>query len=315
MALKALDPSLSATLPHGWQLVASEAGRSSQGLRATVALWNGTARACQTLALGDHGAQHTLITLFAGLANLPPPELAQALTTLTVAVEGTLRQMETQGANDDKTQAQLLVDLAVAQCTALFHTPEGEAYASLPVEGHTETWLLRVKGFRRWLARLFYDARGKIPGGQALHDALTVLEGEAQYKGAEHPVFTRLAAQGDVIYLDMGNPQWQAVEVTAQGWRVLDQVPVKFRRARGMLPLPVPTTGGSLALLRDFLNLGSDEDWYLLVAWLLAALRPSGPYPVLVLYGEQGSAKSTQVRVLRSLLDPNAAALRTTPRD
>jgi len=224
-------------------------------------------------------------------------------------------QQQRQGAAGDKTQAQHLVDLAMTQCTALFHTPDGEAYASLPVAGHTETWPLRVKGFRRWLARLFYDAMDKVPGAQALHDALTVLEGEAQYKGAEHPVFTRLAAQGDVIYLDLGNPQWQAVEVTAQGWRVLDQVPVQFRRARGMLPLPVPTTGGSLALLRDFLNLGSDEDWYLLVAWLLAALRPSGPYPVLVLYGEQGSAKSTQVRVLRSLLDPNAAALRTTPRD
>jgi hypothetical protein len=62
-------------------------------------------------------------------------------------------------------------------------------------------------------------------------------------------------------------------------------------------------------------NVASDEDWRLLVSWLLAAFRPTGPYPVLVIYGEQGSAKSSLVRVLRALVDPNTAALRTTPRD
>ncbi len=91
--------------------------------------------------------------------------------------------------------------------------------------------------------------------------------------------------------------------------------PVKFRRTRGMLPLPVPVSGGNLADLRPFVNIASDADWILLSAWLVATLRPTGPYPVLVLHGEQGSAKSTLARVLRLLVDPNRAALRTTPRD
>src|SRR5262249_8821736 len=62
-------------------------------------------------------------------------------------------------------------------------------------------------------------------------------------------------------------------------------------------------------------NIRNDDDWRLLVAWLVATLRPTGPYPVLVVHGEQGSAKSTLGRVLRALVDPNKAALRTTPRD
>ena len=57
--------------------------------------------------------------------------------------------------------------------------------------------------------------------------------------------------------------------------------------------LPVPTRGGSLEQLRELVNLSSDDDYRLLVGWLLAALRPPGqPYPVLILHGEQGSAKS-----------------------
>jgi hypothetical protein len=82
-----------------------------------------------------------------------------------------------------------------------------------------------------------------------------------------------------------------------------------------MLPLPKPVPGGGLAALRPFVNLACEEDWRLLVSWLLAAYRPTGPYPVLIIYGEQGSAKSSLVRMLRALLDPNTAALRTTPRD
>ena len=71
-----------------------------------------------------------------------------------------------------------------------------------------------------------------------------------------------------------------------------------------MLPLPVPAVGGNIEMLREFVNVESDNDFRLLVAFMLAALRPTGPFPVLVLLGEQGSAKSTTVRVIRSLVDP-----------
>jgi hypothetical protein len=82
-----------------------------------------------------------------------------------------------------------------------------------------------------------------------------------------------------------------------------------------MLPLPRPQSGGQLATLKRFLNIHDASDWRLVVHWHLAALRPRGPYPVLVVYGGHGSAKTTLVRVLRSLVDPNTAPLRLPPRD
>jgi hypothetical protein len=81
-----------------------------------------------------------------------------------------------------------------------------------------------------------------------------------------------------------------------------------------MQPLPRPVLGGSIALLRKFINVGSDDNWMLCLAWLVAALRPTGPYPILVLQGEQGSAKSTMGKLLRRLLDPVVAPVRTPPR-
>jgi hypothetical protein len=53
----------------------------------------------------------------------------------------------------------------------------------------------------------------------------------------------------------------------------------------------------------------------LFVGWLVAALRPVGPYPVLDLQGEHGSGKSTACRMARALVDPNAASLRSEPRE
>ena len=82
-----------------------------------------------------------------------------------------------------------------------------------------------------------------------------------------------------------------------------------------MRALPEPERGGEITALRTFLNLASEDDFNLAVAWLLAALRPTGPYPVLVLTGEQGSAKSTCAQMLRALVDPHEAALRAPPRN
>ena len=67
-----------------------------------------------------------------------------------------------------------------------------------------------------------------------------------------------------------------------------------------MLALPQPVAWGCLDVLREFVNV-ADDDWPLVVAWLVAALRPQGPFPVLPIHGEQGSAKSTASRMLRRL--------------
>jgi hypothetical protein len=128
-------------------------------------------------------------------------------------------------------------------------------------------------------------------------------------------VFIRVGGLDDRLYLDLGDETWRAVEIDATGWRVIDNPPVRFRRAAGMQPLPMPVPGGSVAALRSFLNVQSDTDFVLVVAWALACLRNRGPYPVIVLSGEQGSAKSTFSAILRALLDPNTAPLRALPRE
>ena len=117
------------------------------------------------------------------------------------------------------------------------------------------------------------------------------------------------------LYLDLCDPDWRVVEIDSAGWRIIDNPPVRFRRTSGMRPLPEPIPGGSIETLRSFLNVRSDDDFVLVVSTVLAYLRNRGPYPVLVLSGEQGSAKSTFSRIVRALIDPNTAPLRALPRE
>jgi hypothetical protein len=213
----------------------------------------------------------------------------------------------------DPTQASRLVDLAGD--ADLFHGPDKNGYADIQVNGHRETWPIRSKGFKRWLTGRYFEAYEGAANSEALQAALNTIEAQAQYKGPEREVFVRVGGLDDRIYIDLGDDSWRVIEIDADGWRLVDRPPVRFRRSLGMRPLPMPVPGGYVDTLRSFLNVHSDTDFVLVVAWMLAVLRNRGPYPVLVLTGEQGSAKSSFSAILRALLDPNTAPLRALPRE
>jgi hypothetical protein len=229
------------------------------------------------------------------------------------ALDGAIAEEGGEAGGRGPKQADILVELATS--TELFHAPDGTGFADVDINGHRETWPIRGKGFRRWLARRFYEATGGAPSSEALHSALNVIEARAHFDAPERVVHVRVGGLDGKLYLDLGDQQWRAVEIDTAGWRVIDHPPVRFRRASGMQPLPMPFPGGSITALHSFLNVQADTDFVLIVAWALACLRDRGPYPVIVLSGEQGSAKSTFSAILRGLLDPNTAPLRALPRE
>jgi len=213
-----------------------------------------------------------------------------------------------------RSQASLLTEIG-EECR-LWHTPTGEGYATAQVDGHVEHMLIRSEGFETFLAGKFWRQHRQAASGPSLSAAVQALEADARFSGPEHSVHLRVAQTDSHLYVDLGQGDWSLVEVGAEGWRILtaDAAPVRFRRPANMLSLPTPKTGGSLDPLGHFVNVGSAGDWRLLVAWAVSCFFPSGPHPILVVYGQQGSAKSTLMKALRSLIDPNAAPLRSQPR-
>ena len=207
----------------------------------------------------------------------------------------------------------MLSNLAV--CAELFHTADGTAFADLTIDGHRETWPIRSIRLRSWLRRKHYEATGAAATAGAISSALDLLEARAQFDAPQRAVYLRVAEHDGRIYLDLADGLWRAVEIGPDGWQVITRPPVRFRRAAGMLPLRMPIRGGSLEALAPFFNVANRSDFVLVMAWLLAALRHGGPYPLLAVSGEQGSAKTVFSKMLRGLIDPNAAPVRTGPRE
>ncbi len=135
-----------------------------------------------------------------------------------------------------------------------------------------------------------------------------VCAARAEHEGEEQEVFFRTAAHDGKLYIDMGDDERHVIEIDGSlpkpGWRMRTDSPVKFRRASTMGTLPWPVPGHPLTELRDYLNASTDEVFIPMVAWLLGTFAPEGPYPILLLGGPEGCAKTTQMSVLRQLIDP-----------
>jgi hypothetical protein len=210
-------------------------------------------------------------------------------------------------------QATVLAEIAEARAE-LWHDADGTEHATVDVGDHVEHHRLRSRPFKTWLRRRYWELNRKAPGSEGVQAAVETLCGIALFDGAEHPVAVRLGGDFDAVYLDLADTGWRVAEVTANGWQLIDAAdcPVRFVRAKGMRSLPEPESGGRLEELREFINV-SDDDWPLVAAHEVGCLHPRGPYPVLELCGEWGSAKTTQARMLRRLFDPHDLDVRSRP--
>jgi hypothetical protein len=188
------------------------------------------------------------------------------------------------------------------------------AYASIRTATHTEHWPVRSQSFRGILSREYFLQHDKALSSEAMQAAINHLEAEARSRGKEYPTFVRVGELDGNLYLDLANDRWEAVEISPSGWRVVEHPPIRFRRSRGMKALPHPVDGHSLEDLKNMIAI-PDEEWIMVATWMISTLCPRGPYPILAIFGEHGSGKSTAATLLRNTIDPNVAPLRSQPLD
>ncbi len=211
-----------------------------------------------------------------------------------------------------KSPATELLELLTSLTISYWHYGD-DPWVSFEIRNHTEHWPLRSTRFKSMLSGLYFAALAKVPGSNVVNDVLNVLEGQALHAGPALPIFTRIGHLDGKVYVDLANDGWEAVEVDPEGWRVAPTPPVRFRREATMLALPHPTAGGDIQDLRALVNL-DDQGWDLALFWLVAAFNPRGPYPLLLLTGGHGRAKSTTARVLQTCVDPRLPDLLSPPK-
>ena len=213
-----------------------------------------------------------------------------------------------------KSQATLLLE--ISDQWEHFHDEDRRAYGVINDDGVRQVWPVRSDGYRHKLSWEYFKLTGKGHNRNAYLDARDTIEAKAINLGKNLKAYLRVARVGQTIYLDLCDEKWSVIEVTPKGWQILNRSPVMFIRKAGMAPLPVPKGPGNISALAGLINFDGEAGHFeLLVSWMVGALRGRGPFPILVLQGEQGTGKSTLSSTLRRFIDPSTVPLRAPPRE
>lgn len=206
-----------------------------------------------------------------------------------------------------------VIDLAQEKMK-LWHDENNVPYASYLTDSGTSTDCRLSSGeITTWMRREAYALWKKTPSKAQLQQVLEVLQARA-CTGPAHQTAIRVGLHnGIIIYLDLNNGSADPyVQITESGWRLVKTTPIKFLKTPGMLALPNPSRNGDYSSIWDLMNL-TEDDKKLCIAWQIASLVPTGPHPVLVLTGEQGSTKTTTAKALGRMTDPSSQGIRSFP--
>lgn len=225
-----------------------------------------------------------------------------------------IERLKIQVEQGELTVSQILMEIA-NEADEFFLTEMEEVYASVRIKGVLEVIPINKNKFKNWLRKGYYEIFKKPPSKLAINEAVSMIEANVEMMSNNYQeVSLRVAEKNGDIFIDLGTPEREVVKVSTTGWEIMKsaEVPIKFMRPATMRTLPRPKGGRDINLLREYMNI-RDKDWILLLSFLVGCFKPSGPYPILILQGPQGSAKSTQSKILKKLVDPTFPDIRSLP--
>jgi hypothetical protein len=208
---------------------------------------------------------------------------------------------------------QQLLELIEAAGVTLFLDEHSEPHVTLS-EKPLVAYPIASTVFKRYLRRLYWEDCQRGCNSETLNQVIGTLEGKADSESDKKTLYNRIARVNGKIYYDLGDDR-QAIEVDGEGWRLAVNCPVRFRRFKHQLPQVLPVSGGNWREVLKYVNLRDPQSQLLFLTYIPTALIPDIPRAILVCSGVQGAAKSTAMRVARSLIDPSSAELASPARD
>ena len=295
-------------------------GRGSLQARVTLLAEDSTPLFEDSISLSKQASRHRFAqTLLKRFPQLKGKDIESQLLQLLWQAKDQQQEAEEEIARKQGerrvSQADKLVKLVEENDVELFHTPTGVAYARIGIEGHFEIHRCRSQGFKQWLSRQLYLSEGKTPNSDALNSAIITIEGRAIFDGKTRVLHNRGAFHEGAIFYDLADEEWRAIKITPEGWQTIDNPPILFCRYQHQKPQVEPQHGGDPWRLLDFVNLRDASQQLLFMVYVEARFIPDIPHPIIHPHGEQGSAKTTLLRLVGSLVDPSSEELLMFARD
>lgn len=204
-----------------------------------------------------------------------------------------------------KTQAEIIIRLVQEKNTILFHDSVKDPYAAVMVKGHREVWAIDSGDFSLWLNSLYYSLKKKPAKKDSVQQAKEILKAKALFENTEAiPLDTRVAQSDNAFWYNLNNEDGEAVKITENGWEVVNNPPILFKRYRHQNCQYYPNKDGDIRRILKYINL--QENHTLFLCWIVSCFIPGFPHAMPIFFGEKGAAKTTTCVLLKKLIDPSS---------
>jgi energy-coupling factor transporter ATP-binding protein EcfA2 len=192
----------------------------------------------------------------------------------------------------------------------VFHDQYNTAYIAPKGDG-SDVMKIGSSEFKSYLSGELWGKYTDVISTTLINTVVQTLQGIARHKGEKKLLDARAHYDGSTLLYDLGK---LCIEVSRQGWKLVPNPPIVFRRFSHQKKQSVPVNG-ELNDLKQFINIKNEDDILLFLVFTVAAFLPGFPHPILVLHGPQGAGKSTPMRVLKELIDPSSIQGVSAPKD
>lgn len=210
--------------------------------------------------------------------------------------------------NTNKTELYFNKILDVEQLST-FHTPDGKPYIKY-TNDRQDVYKIGGKSCKQLLQALIYLDLREAVSNNALDELERLLTAKALFDSPQEEIHLRLAQTDEGIEIDLNNDEGECVLVTKHEI-VVTQPKSLFYRPDSMKSLPKPDLTGVFEDFKQHFHTRNEDDLRLIIGFMVQSLNPSGPYPLLIIQGEQGSAKTTTTNFVKALTDPSSGVNRS----
>ncbi len=212
-----------------------------------------------------------------------------------------------------KSQTEILLEIIESKNMEFFHDERDNGYVAVQVKDHKEIWSCRGRDLKDWLCNQFWTLEHNTPSGEAIRSVIAALEGRARFEGEKIILNNRSAWKDNEIWYDLTNDSWQAVKITPSGWEISDEPPILFRRYSHHRSQVTPMHSGDASLIFNYVNITNPDHRLLLLVYIISCFVPDIGRAILIIFGSQGSAKSTLSKILRRIKDPSLLEVLSLP--
>ncbi len=217
-----------------------------------------------------------------------------------------------QDTKDDKTKL-LEFALKIIQKVFVSSSDSSQFYGLVDIDGHKETINLNSNHAISWLKVRYFEAKEKFHGIKMYESVIGLIRDQALFSKNIEPtsISKRVYSDNESIFIDLGNPDWKLVKIATDTCCIVEHgidTPI-FARGKSQSRIPEPNFEYNGNPIEEFCKLVRMSTDSVFPIHLMSMFLSHISSPMIVIIGQEDSAKSDRSALIKMLVDPSGEKL------